>query len=646
MNYIRDHSNNFIAAIVFVLCGIMLTTIVPSIAIGTVVWILLLTVYLFIFEIVTVDVAALSIMVLIGSLTLIGPYIGLITPLVPADQLFVGFSSNAVMSIIAVMIIGAGLDKTGIMGQVAGLILKIGGKTQARIIPMIAGSVGIISSFMQNVGAAALFLPVVSRISVRTDIPLSRLLMPMGFTAILGGTVTMVGSSPLIMLNDLILTSNKGLPVESRMETFSLFAVTPVGVALLITGVAFFVLVGRFILPNHTSNATTAISTMEHFKSVYQLEYDLVELKVPEISPLAGKTIDDIENANKVRIVALGSNNKLRIDNIARDTIIEAGDHLGVLASQEALLQFINHGHLKRYSELVMFSESLAPTKAGIAELVLPPGSSLVGKTPREIWMRKTYGISPLAIHRHKATIREGEGVRDECFRDGDTLICHINWHDLHRLESNRDFVLVTSEYPHEALRPKKLGFALFFFGVALGLILFSDARLSIALLIGAIGMILTGVVKMGEAYKAISWPTVFLVASLIPLGMAVETSGTAAWIAKQILILMDGWPLWMLQAAMSILATIFTLVMSNVGATVLLVPLAINIAIGAGANPAVFALTVAIATSNAFLIPTHQVNALIMGPGGYRVSDFIKAGGIMSILFWVVMNVALNILY
>src|SRR5210317_2026941 len=152
--------------------------------------------------------------------------------LVPSDQMFNGFASNAVISIIAVMILGAGLDRTGVMTVVAAFILRIGGKTVNKIIPLISGTVGGISSVMQNVGATALFLPVVSRISVRTEIPLSRLLMPMGFCAILGGTMTMVGSSPLILLNDLILTANQSLPDSQQMDTFGLFSVTPVGIAL------------------------------------------------------------------------------------------------------------------------------------------------------------------------------------------------------------------------------------------------------------------------------------------------------------------------------------------------------------------------------------------------------------------------------
>jgi di/tricarboxylate transporter len=231
-------------------------------------------------------------------------------------------------------------------------------------------------------------------------------------------------------------------------------------------------------------------------------------------------------------------------------------------------------------------------------------------------------------------------------FQAGDTLVVHTPWNVLPRIEKDKNFVVVTTEYPREELRPHKVGWAAAFFCVALVMVLFTDIRLSVALLTGAIGMVISGVLDIDEAYSAVSWKTVFLLASLIPLGLAVETSGTARWIAEQVLLVVGDMPIWVIQLAIAVLATFFTLVMSNVGATVLLVPLAVNIALGAGANPAVFALTVAIATSNSFLIPTHQVNALIMGPGGYRVPDFMKAGGIMTVLFLVVMVLMMNLVF
>lgn len=640
-----------IAAVIFAALAIYLATVVPTLEVAWVSAILVLTIYLFVFEVVGVDVAATTVMVLLGLSSLLAPVMGLEQGLVDNRHLFDGFSSNAVISIIAVMIIGAGLDKTGIMSKVAAFILNIGGTTESRIIPIISATVGFISSFMQNVGAAALFLPVVSRISARSGLPMSRLLMPMGFTAILGGTMTMVGSSPLILLNDLILTSNKALPAEQQMETWGLFSVTPVGVALVATGVIYFVLAGRFVLPKTKSESSTVgTDPMVYFHEIYGVDYEVNEVVVTDDSDLIGKQLDDVETTYRIRVIATklsGESARVGPGTIARDTEFLPGMVLGVVADPHDLEHFVEKYHLKERQELRTFVESLAATKAGIAEVVIPPGSSLIGKSARDVWMRKTYGIAMIGLHRDGTTMREGEDIRSMPFHAGDTLVVHTPWNALERIEQDRDFVVVTTEYPHEEeLRPHKLISAVVFFGIALFMVLFTDIRLSVALLTGAIGMVLTGVLNIEEAYEAVSWKTVFLLASLIPLGLAVETSGTAKWIAEQVLAVVGHMPIWVIQAAVAVLATFFTLVMSNVGATVLLVPLAVNIAIGADANPAVFALTVAIATSNSFLIPTHQVNALIMGPAGYRVVDFMKAGGIMTVLFLIVMLIMMNLVF
>jgi di/tricarboxylate transporter len=639
-----------IAAVIFTATALFLASVVPTVEIAWVSAILLLTIHLFAYEVVGVDVAAVTIMVLLGLTSLFAPLMGLEQGLVDNRHLFDGFSSNAVMSIIAVMIIGAGLDKTGIMSKVAAFILNIGGTTEGRIIPIISATVGFISSFMQNVGAAALFLPVVSRISARSGIPMSRLLMPMGFTAILGGTMTMVGSSPLILLNDLILTSNKALPAEQQMETWGLFSVTPVGIALVVTGIIYFVVAGRFVLPVSKSESSTSGSDpMQYFHDLYGVDFSLSEVVVTRDSNLIGKYLDDVETSYRVRIIA----SKLPSEapqvgpgTLARDTEFAEGMVLGVVADPHDLEHFIEKYNLKKREQLRTFSESLAATKAGIADVLVPPGSSLIGKSARDVWMRKTYGLAMIALHRDGETLREGDDIRNMPFHAGDTLVVHTAWDALARIESNRDFVVITTEFPREELRPHKVLPAAVFFAIALSMVLFTDIRLSVALLTGAMGMVLSGVLTIEEAYEAVSWKTVFLLASLIPLGLAVETTGTAKWIAEQVLSVVGHMPIWVIQASVAVLATFFTLVMSNVGATVLLVPLAVNIAIGAGANPAVFALTVAIATSNSFLIPTHQVNALIMGPGGYSVPDFMKAGGIMTVLFLVVMILMMNLVF
>ena len=645
------HSKRFyivgIAATVFLAIGWALARVAPTIEIAWVLSLLLLTVFLFSFEIIPIDVAALTIMVMLGLSTLLAPLMGLSAGLVDINGLFDGFSSNAVISIIAVMIIGAGLDKTGIMNIVARKMLHVGGTTEKRIVPLISGTVGIISGFMQNVGAAALFLPVVGRISTRSRISMSRLLMPMGFCAILGGTLTMVGSSPLILLNDLIVNANDALPEGQKIETFGLFSVAPIGIALILSGIMYFVVLGPFVLPKSKSVTDEGRSTSEYFKESYGTDYVMVEVYVPSTSMLIGRILDSFETEHSVRTIAVTSGHKSRMGagGLPLDLEIRAGDILALIGEREAIDKFSQHFHLDVKQELDNFSEMLAPSSSGLSEVVISPTSPLVGESARSFGLRSGHGISTLAIVRGGEIFREGGDVRSVPFAPGDTAIIFSDWQSLQRFQSSYK-VVVTTDYPHEEVRANKVFHALIFFGIAMGLVLLTDLRLSVALLVGALGIIISGVLDPDEAYGAVSWKTVFLLASLIPLGRAVESSGTAAWIADQILSSLGDIQNWQLQLVIAILATLFTLVMSNVGATVLLVPLAISIAIRAGANPGVFALTVALATSNSFLLPTHQVNALIMGPGKYKVADFFRVGGGMTVIFLVVLMVMMQLFY
>lgn len=596
--------------------------------------VLAITIALFVFEVVRVDVVALCVMVLLGLLGL-----------VPSDQLFNGFASNAVISIIAVMILGAGLDRTGVMTVVAALILRVGGKTANRIIPLVSGTVGGISSLMQNVGATALFLPVISRISVRTEIPLSQLLMPMGFCAIMGGTITMVGSSPLILLNDLISASNASLPPGAdTLGQFELFDVAPVGLALLATGIVYFLTVGKWLLPENEAETSGAPArTKTYFADTYGIEGDIYELLVTVDSPLVGMQVGDAEKLEGApRLLAIRNTDEPRMAPPA-DEMIWVGTILGVMGTRDVVGRFALDNHCRLQPRVKTFGGLFNPTRAGISEVVIPPGSKIIGQSVSEARLRKRYGISVLAINR-RGNIISGD-IRDQVLSAGDCLVSHSTWRDLSELHKDRKFIVAT-DIPKEEQRPQKVAHALAFFALSIGMILFTDFRLSIALLVGALGMVLTNVLSIDEAYNSVSWKTVFLVASLIPIGLAMELTGTAAWIAQQAMVLLGGMPDIAVQIVIAVLATVFSLVMSNVGATTILVPIAISIALTTGANPIMYALIVALSTSNAFILPTHQVNALIIGPGGYRVADFVRVGSGMSVLFLVVMLTVVNMIF
>jgi di/tricarboxylate transporter len=497
------------------------------------------------------------------------------------------------------------------------------------------------SGFMQNIGAAALFIPVVNRISDHTGIPASRLIMPMGFAAILGGTLTLVGSGPLILLNDLMAASSQELP-GLELAAYDLFDVTPVGLALLGSGVLFFVLFGSWILPT-VQPSTPRANALSYLQDTYGIYGDMFEAAVSGESTIVGDTIENLEAKGRLFVIAAQDSDGVRLSP-PRDYTIRRGSILALVGRPMEVKEFADRTQLAELWEgLDVFADALSPSTAGIAEILVRPNASVIGKRVRDVAPRQTYGINLLGLSRSGEVFRED--LRNTTLLAGDTLLVHTPWTSLHRLAEDQDFVIL-SEYPRERGRPEKLSWALLFFTLSLVLVIFADLKLSLSLLAGAVGMIVSGVIRIDEAYRAISWKTVFLLAALLPLGLAVEQTGTAAWIAQQTIKVAAGIPAWGLQLLVAVLATIFSLVISNVGATVLLAPLAINIAVAANTDPRLFALTVAIATSNAFVIPTHQVNALIMSPGGYRVKDFVRAGGFLTLLFLFVMMLVLNLLY
>jgi di/tricarboxylate transporter len=474
---------------------------------------------------------------------------------------------------------------------------------------------------------------------------MQRMLMPMGFCAILGGTLTMVGSSPLILLNDLIINANTALPpgVET-LQTFELFDVTPIGLALLAAGVLYFLVGGQLLLPEHKETATGAPArTKTYFADVYGIKGDVYELLVTVDSPLVGMRIGDAEKLEGAPILlAIRNTEEPRLAPPA-DEMIWVGTILGVMGTRDVVGRFALDKQCRVQPRLRTFGGLFNASRAGISEVVIPPGSRLVGQSIGGAQLRRRYGISVLAVNRRGEIFTEN--IRDMVMELGDCLVSHSTWRDLSNVSRERDFIVAT-EIPQEEQRPQKVAHALVFFAISIGLILFTDFRLSICLLVGALGMVLSGVLSMDEAYGAVSWKTVFLLASLIPLGHAMERTGTAAWIAQEIMLILGDVPELAIQVALALMATVFSLVMSNVGATTILVPIAVSIAFATGASPTMYALIVALATSNAFILPTHQVNALIMGPGGYRVADFIRVGSPMSVIFIVVMLTMVNLIY
>ncbi len=573
-------------------------------------------VFLFIVEWVRVDVVAIIMMVAL-------PLLGLVKP----NEAFSGLSSNAVVSIIAVIIIGAGLDKTGLINRLVNPIVKLGGKSQSRVVILISATVAGISSFMQNIGAAALFLPAVQRVSKQLNIPLSKLLMPIGFCAILGGTITLVGSSPLILLNDLIKPFG--------LQPFGLFSVTPIGLSLVAGGIAYFVIFGKWVLPGKKEGESEGTTFGDKLVPAYDRLGDDFELKAP--ANFNGYlTMEMMRDLYLVHLEAVHRHaTDGRIYAPERDCDIHPGDDMVVVGPEANVIRLAaDYGFEVKY-ELDVFKGDMSPAMAGTVEVVVAPRSELAGRTLAQVHFRQKYRVNCLAIYRGDKTFYAG--LADIILQPGDAILLQGQWERFHILKEQHDF-LFSSPIEAEILRPQKALFAGLWLVVALVMIMVFHIQLSICLMTGALGMILTRVLSIDEAYQAVDWRTIFLLAGLIPLGVATMKTGTAAYIANLTLSMLGPVPPVVLLTVIAVISTVFTLVVSNVGATVLLVPLVVSMAQQANMDPRLAAMVVGLATSNSFLLPTHQVNALYMGPGRYRSIDFIKAGSIMSVLFIVIM--------
>jgi di/tricarboxylate transporter len=607
-------------------------TLTPEIAI--VLALIVFTMAMFTLEWVRADAVALLVLVVLG-----------VAKLVPIDTLFDGFAGDAVMAIVATMILGAGLDRTGVLAFAASFILRLSGGVEQRLLLVLCGLTGALSAFMQNPAVTALFLPVVSRLSSRTGLPLSRLLLPMACCIILGGTLTMVGNSPQILLNDLIASVNRNLPSGAdAIDPIRMFTVTPIGLILLAFGLAYFVLGWEKLLPQRDDRAgATPSKTETYFASTYGIDGEVIEVLVTAESPLVGLSIGELEaQPGTPLVLAIKTGDEARLAPPA-DQMIWVGTVLGLLGKREVINEWAAGNAVRVLARLRNFGDMFNSARAGIAEAVVPPTSRYVGEKVGDLRLRKRYGISVLAVNRGVKILRDD--IRQVAIRSGDTIVFHGFWKDLSQAAEDRDFVVVT-DYPKEEMRPQKIWNAVAFFALAIGLALFSDVPLPEALMVGAIGMLLTGVLSMDEAYQAIGWKTVFLMACLIPLGWATDATGAAAWVAQELLLVLGDVQPWKLQIAVALLTTFFTMVMSNVGATIVMVPMGINIALAANANPAEFALIVVLSASNNFVSHSNPVMAIIAGPGGYGAKELWRVGGPLSLAYLIVILVMVNAIF
>lgn len=594
-----------------------------------------LVVILLVFDLLRVDVVGLLVMTLLP-----------LTGILSAGEAVAGLGSSAVVVLICVMVIGTSLNKTGIVSKIANKIIKVAGKSEPRVVTLLGISAAIPSAIMSNVGTVALMLPATMKVSKQSKIPASKLVMAMGFCANMGGNLTLVGSTPLIIVNDLMENWWR-INMPSGGEAFtpmSLFSITPIGIAMVIGALAYFLLIGCRLLPAREGKDEGGVASAK-LTSLYGAEVGKgVECVVPVGFPeqtLAQLDLRAKYKASALAVAGEGGCNKVLAPRGA--TPVKPGDVVFLLCDANSLQKVVSDLGWQPKDEIETFLAESSPEKFGAMEAVVSSRCTLAGHTMKELQLRKLYSINPLAVMRgQKIYIKE---LVDLVLKPGDAILIAGAWDSLRTLQEKTNLIY-TENLRGEEVREGKAVLALAALAAFLILALVVKQPLPVAGLVALLILVIGKVMHIDEVYRAVEWKTIFLVGGLIPLGVAFEKTGAADYLALNVLNQVDGLSTLLLYLILALLTSFFALFVSNVGTTVLLVPLAMSMAAQIGADPKIAGLVVAIASINTFILPTHQVNALLMQPGGYRTTDYMRVGSGLMVLFLVILMTMLALFY
>lgn len=585
--------------------------------------ILLTTIILFITEAFRVDITAILVMLTLG-------WTGLITP----AEAFSGLSSNAVIAIIAIMIIGYGMEQSGVMQKLSRPLMTISGQEEKRLTVILSLAAGAVSALMQNIGVIALFLPLVRKMTGKLNLSLRKVLMPVGFAVILGGNLTMVGAGNLIILNDLL--------IQQDAAPFNLFAVFPIGLAVLLFGVCYFYLFGSRLLPSANNKEEGFFERQQRLISNWDLSTRSHNYIIPEESELLNKTLEESKLWSDYNLYLLALKEG---DDISyapwRFTRFASGQEIIIMGEEADLHDFAKDYDLIPEEECDHCFNHRELEDTAFAELMIPPHSDLAGKSIRDIAVRKNYFVNPIYLVRGDKEI--GDDFSDITLRPGDIMVIYGPNQNIRQLKTETDFILLTSLPPRTEGNKPLFAIGSFLLSILLIILGFN---LGLSFFTGAVLIILSGIVKPNQIYQAVDWKTVFLLTGLIPLGIAMENTGTAQYLANLIIMPLQNGPIFLILLAVALLASIFTLFMSNVAATVVLVPLVMIIGNQIGVSPRGLALLAAVSASNSFILPTHQVNAFFMSAGNYKSSDYMKAGGFLSLIYIFIASLMVYLFY
>lgn len=535
-------------------------------------------------------------------------FVLVVTGIIPSEEAFTGLSHPAVITVAAVLIISKALQHSGVVDLLVEWISKVSQKFWIQII-LLCSIVAVASGFINNIGALAIIMPVAIHLSRKNKFSPSLLLMPLAFASILGGMTTLIGTPPNIIIST--------FREQALGERYGMFEFAPVGLVLTIAGLLFITLLGWRFLPKRQS-ADSA--------DMFEIENYITEVIIPGESDLIGVTIYKLNELLKTEVLILGIiRNNIRIHAPSPREEIQEGDIL-ILEADTDDLKKITESQRAILSEGKHLRDSAKGSDTiQTAEAIVMANSDLVGSSVTEIRMRSHYRVNVLAIARENKKIKKR--IAQTKIKTGDVLLLQGQIEDLHDAIKSLNFLPLAKRELHLG-RPRRVIAALSIFAAAIIMVITGFLRVEIAFSFAAVILVITKILPIKEVYLSVDWPVIILLAAMIPVGEAFESSGGAETVTNLILMMDNEYPLWIFLGLLMLITLILSNIINNAATVVLMAPIAIKVAESLEVSMDPFLMTIAVGASCAFLTPIgHQSNTLVMGPGGYKFSDYWKMG-------------------
>jgi di/tricarboxylate transporter len=546
----------------------------------------------------------------------------------PGDALS-GFANAATLTVLAMFVLSEGVQRTGIVQTLGTYIARLTGDDEGRQVGATVAVVGPISGFINNTAAVAILLPMVTDLAERGGTSPSKLLLPLSYASMFGGMLTVIGTSTNILASETYARITGEAP-------FGMFEFTALGAVVMVVGSLYLLTVGRVLTPER-------IKPRQDLTEEFEMGEYLTEVTVREDSPLVGQQVQTalVETEFDVDILQLIRGDQVFLEPLGPKEI-HVGDVFAIRTDRGTLVDLLDVEGLDVVPEVTVDEAELEAADEGqnLVEVVVAPGASLVGESLASMRFRQRYDATVLALRRGGELIRRR--MDNIPLRVGDTLLVQATVDSVERMDAGRDFI-VAQEIERHDYRREKVPVAIGIVALVVALAALDVVPIVVSAIAGALAMVLTRCLRPTELYEAVQWDVVFLLAGVIPLGIAMETSGAAALLAEFVVATSTVLPLVAVLGVFYLVTALLTNVISNNASVVLMVPVAIEAATTLDASVFSFVLSVTFAASTAFMTPVgYQTNLFVYGPGGYRFTDYVRVGGPLQMLLAAVTTIGI----